>query len=238
MPAARAIASIETWSCGVRLSSSRPSPTSCSRRASGGPGAWSWSVVTGAPPYAQLTARSTRRYPRAPLADRPVDADRLRGTVRVRMLSRLAAPAALSCALLAALVASPAASAAALPGAHMSAVQTVPEASYPGMQRMTYLYGPVKISPGQNTIEAQPNTSSRRSRATSRASSPTSSTRRPTRRAATTRRASTSSTCTTACGWWRATTRCTRRSRPARRRRSSSNRRATATSTARPTAGS
>jgi plastocyanin len=77
-----------------------------------------------------------------------------------RMLSRMAALAALSCALLAALVASSTASAAAppaLPGAHVSAVKTVPEAQYPGMQRMTYLYGPVKISPGQNTIEAQPN---------------------------------------------------------------------------------
>ena len=45
-----------------------------------------------------------------------------------------------------------------LPGAHISAVKTVPEATYPGMQRLTYLYGPVKIAPGQNTIEAQPNT--------------------------------------------------------------------------------
>jgi plastocyanin len=44
-----------------------------------------------------------------------------------------------------------------LPGAHISAVKTVPEASYPGMQRLTYLYGPIKISPGQNTIEAQAN---------------------------------------------------------------------------------
>jgi plastocyanin len=51
-----------------------------------------------------------------------------------------------------------AAAATPLPGAHISAVQTVPEATYPGMQRLTYLYGPVKIAPGQNTIEAQPNT--------------------------------------------------------------------------------
>jgi plastocyanin len=50
-----------------------------------------------------------------------------------------------------------AASAAALPGAHISAVKTVPAATYPGQQRLTYLYGPVKIAPGQNTIEAQPN---------------------------------------------------------------------------------
>jgi hypothetical protein len=45
-----------------------------------------------------------------------------------------------------------------LPGAHISAVQTVPEASYPGMQRLTYMYGPISITPGQNTIEAQANT--------------------------------------------------------------------------------
>ena len=70
--------------------------------------------------------------------------------------SRLVVLLALACALLAASAVS--ASAAALPGAHVSAVQTVPEASYPGMQKITYLYGPVKISPGQNTIEAQANT--------------------------------------------------------------------------------
>jgi plastocyanin len=45
----------------------------------------------------------------------------------------------------------------ALPGAHISALQTVPEADYPGMQKLTYLYGPIKLTPGQNTIEAQPN---------------------------------------------------------------------------------
>jgi plastocyanin len=64
----------------------------------------------------------------------------------------------LACAAL--LLGASAASAAAtpLPGAHISAVKTVPEANYPGMQKLTYLYGPVAISPGQNTIEAQPNT--------------------------------------------------------------------------------
>jgi len=50
------------------------------------------------------------------------------------------------------------ASAAALPGAHISAVQTLPTASYPGQQRLTYMYGPIKIVPGQNTIEANANT--------------------------------------------------------------------------------
>jgi plastocyanin len=44
-----------------------------------------------------------------------------------------------------------------LPGAHISATQFVPSASYPGMQHLSYLYGPIKISPGQNTIEAEMN---------------------------------------------------------------------------------
>ncbi|MDX6686669.1 MAG: hypothetical protein QOF26_2356 [Baekduia sp.] len=68
-----------------------------------------------------------------------------------------------ACALtaLAALLAAAAlcgpASAAALPGAHVSAVSTLPSATYPGMQTLTYMYGPIKLSPGQNTIEAQAN---------------------------------------------------------------------------------
>lgn len=68
---------------------------------------------------------------------------------------RLAVLLVVACALL--LSAAAGASAASLPGARISAVETVPEASYPGMQKITYLYGPVTISPGQNTIEAQPN---------------------------------------------------------------------------------
>jgi plastocyanin len=63
----------------------------------------------------------------------------------------------LACAALLLGASSASAAATPLPGAHISAVQTVPEANYPGMQRLTYLYGPVPISPGQNTIEAQPN---------------------------------------------------------------------------------
>jgi plastocyanin len=63
--------------------------------------------------------------------------------------------AALACALLAVSAAS--STAATLPGAHISATQTLPEVPYPGMQKLTYLYGPIKISPGQNTIEAQVN---------------------------------------------------------------------------------
>src|SRR3954464_14071091 len=49
------------------------------------------------------------------------------------------------------------ASAAALPGAHISAVQTVPSATYPGQQHLSYLYGPIKITPGQSTSEASAN---------------------------------------------------------------------------------
>jgi plastocyanin len=50
------------------------------------------------------------------------------------------------------------ASAAALPGAHISATKIVPSATYPGQQHLSYLYGPIKLTPGQNTIEAQNNT--------------------------------------------------------------------------------
>jgi plastocyanin len=71
--------------------------------------------------------------------------------IPARVLTALAAALAL-----AALVASPA-SAAKLPGAHISSTAVVPSASYPGMQRLTYLYGPIRIAPGQNTIEAQAN---------------------------------------------------------------------------------
>jgi plastocyanin len=64
----------------------------------------------------------------------------------------------LALAALLLLAAAPAsAPAAELPGAHISATQIAPAADYPGMQHLSYLYGPIKISPGQNTIEAQPN---------------------------------------------------------------------------------
>ena len=74
------------------------------------------------------------------------------------MLSRRFLPASLFIALLA--VAVPTASAAALPGAHISAApQDIQKpASYPGIQHLHYRYGPITISPGQNTIEAHPNT--------------------------------------------------------------------------------
>ncbi|HWH92309.1 MAG TPA: hypothetical protein VNT03_00485 [Baekduia sp.] len=71
-----------------------------------------------------------------------------------RVLMTLGALLGLSATLAAAASAS---AAAPLPGAHISAVRTVPEAAYPGMQRLTYLYGPIEISPGQNTIEARAN---------------------------------------------------------------------------------
>jgi hypothetical protein len=47
--------------------------------------------------------------------------------------------------------------AATLPGAHISATQIAPSADYPGLQHLTYLYGPIAIAPGQNTIEVRPN---------------------------------------------------------------------------------
>jgi plastocyanin len=76
-----------------------------------------------------------------------------RPTLPIRALTALIALLALTavCGAATASAATP------LPGAHISAVQTQPEASYPGMQRLTYLYGPIKISPGQNTIEAKAN---------------------------------------------------------------------------------
>jgi plastocyanin len=49
------------------------------------------------------------------------------------------------------------ATAAKLPGAHISAVKVLPSSTYPGQQHLSYLYGPIKIAPGQNTIEAQAN---------------------------------------------------------------------------------
>jgi hypothetical protein len=64
----------------------------------------------------------------------------------------------LSFALFAA--AAPAAGADALPGAHVSAApqDIAKPADYPGIQHLHFKYGPIKISPGQNTIEARRNT--------------------------------------------------------------------------------
>jgi plastocyanin len=47
--------------------------------------------------------------------------------------------------------------AAQLPGAHVSAKAYTQAASYPGLQHLHYEYGPIKITPGQNTIEFAPN---------------------------------------------------------------------------------
>jgi plastocyanin len=56
-------------------------------------------------------------------------------------------------------LAAPAAHAASLPGAHISAApQDIQQpADYPGIQHLHYKYGPVDITPGQNTIELHPN---------------------------------------------------------------------------------
>ena len=53
----------------------------------------------------------------------------------------------------------PAAHAESLPGAHISAApQNIQQAAdYPGIQHLHYKYGPINISPGQNTIEAKVN---------------------------------------------------------------------------------
>jgi plastocyanin len=45
----------------------------------------------------------------------------------------------------------------ALPGAKISAQKLAPVASYPGVQHLHYEFGPIPITPGQNTIEAAPN---------------------------------------------------------------------------------
>jgi len=70
-------------------------------------------------------------------------------------LARL--PFALAAALLALVLMAPAASAAALPGARISADQIAQPADYPGIQHLHYEFGPIDITPGQNTIEARPN---------------------------------------------------------------------------------
>jgi hypothetical protein len=56
-------------------------------------------------------------------------------------------------ALAFALACTPAHAAGGLPGARISAAELVPAASYPGMQTLHYEFGPIALSPGQNTIE-------------------------------------------------------------------------------------
>ena len=70
-------------------------------------------------------------------------------------MRRLFRPVLLCLALLA--FAAPTASAENLPGAHISATQIQQPADYPGIQHLHFRYGPIAIAPGQNTIEAEPN---------------------------------------------------------------------------------
>jgi hypothetical protein len=51
-----------------------------------------------------------------------------------------------------------AAPAQALPGAHVSATQFVPAATYPSMQHLHYEFGPIRIHAGQNVIDTSVNT--------------------------------------------------------------------------------
>ena len=70
-----------------------------------------------------------------------------------RLISVRAALAVFAC-----LVVLPA-SATALPGARISSKPSamIQRVDYPGVQRLHYEYGPIKITPGQNTIEFEPN---------------------------------------------------------------------------------
>ena len=66
------------------------------------------------------------------------------------------------------------ASAMALPGANVSSTKLIQHVDYPDTQHLHYEYGPIRITPGQNNIEAQHQPQqAHRSRATSRASSRT-----------------------------------------------------------------
>jgi plastocyanin len=68
---------------------------------------------------------------------------------------KILAPAAVLVALA---LASPVAFAGpSLPGAHISDAQIAQPADYPGIQHLHYSYGPIDITPGQNTIEAHVN---------------------------------------------------------------------------------
>src|SRR3954454_20978886 len=65
---------------------------------------------------------------------------------------------ALLLALLLVLAASASMAAAApLPGAKIAANKFIQPATYPGLQHRHFEYGPINISPGQNTIEFRPN---------------------------------------------------------------------------------
>ena len=104
----------------------------------------------------------------------------------------------------------------------------VAHVDYPGVQHLHYRYGPIDITPGQNTIVFRPTTQKPTVPASSRASSPTCATR--TARC----RPSTSSTSTTACG----SCATTRPSPTGEEKTITQFPRASATATARATAGS
>jgi plastocyanin len=65
-------------------------------------------------------------------------------------------PSQLAIAALALLLMCPASHAASLPGAHVSATELAQPADYPGVEHLYYEYGPIDITPGQNTIEVKP----------------------------------------------------------------------------------
>jgi plastocyanin len=67
--------------------------------------------------------------------------------------SRLRLLAVVVTVLAACVAAAPASAAQRLPGASISATKVLPAATYPGVQHQHYEFGPVKINPGQNTID-------------------------------------------------------------------------------------
>jgi plastocyanin len=72
---------------------------------------------------------------------------------------RFTLPRLIAASVVVGALAAPGANAESLPGAHISAApQDIQKAAdYPGIQHLHYKYGPVDISPGQNTIELRPN---------------------------------------------------------------------------------
>ncbi|MEA2273869.1 MAG: hypothetical protein QOI98_2577, partial [Solirubrobacteraceae bacterium] len=75
------------------------------------------------------------------------------------MPKRFTLPRLIAASVVVGALAAPGANAESLPGAHISAApQDIQKAAdYPGIQHLHYKYGPVDISPGQNTIELRPN---------------------------------------------------------------------------------
>src|SRR3954452_22041812 len=73
--------------------------------------------------------------------------------MNIRRSSRLCASVLALLTVLTVVATAATAGAASLPGARVCATQTVPSATYPGLQHLHYEFGPVKIHPGQNTID-------------------------------------------------------------------------------------